>query len=187
MISLDQVVLLQKKVEAAVAKINSLNGEVAQLSSENDALRRKCAELTNALADKSGLVSSLEAEQNRIEKGILEALDQLDAVEDAALATIAYDGAVGGGSESSQAESVQPQSAVESSEQSVPQAEKIERTQENTVNPYQGQSRMIDPLALSFGQHKNDGAEQNVDRQDDGVQPETGDVQSDGGNQFDIF
>ena len=46
---------------------------------------------------------------------------------------------------------------------------------------------MIDPLALSFGQHKNDGAEQNVDRQDDGVQPETGDGQSDGGNQFDIF
>ena len=183
MISLDQVVLLQKKVEAAVAKINSLNGEVAQLSSENDALRRKCAELTNALADKSGLVSSLEAEQNRIEKGILEALDQLDAVEDAALATIAYDGAVGGGGESSQAESVQPQSAAESSAQ----AEKIERTQENTVNPYQGQSRMIDPLALSFGQQGNDGAEQNVGQQEDGIQAETGDNQSSSGSQFDIF
>lgn len=88
MISLDQVVLLQKKVEAAVTKINSLNEEIGRLNSENDALRRKCAELTNALADKTGLVSSLEAEQNEIEQSILKALDQLDAVEDSVLSEV---------------------------------------------------------------------------------------------------
>ena len=85
MISLDQVLLLQKKVETAVEKIRSLNGQVLQLQSENDALRRKCTELQNSLADKSGLVSSLEAEQNQIEETIRKALDQLDDVENAVL------------------------------------------------------------------------------------------------------
>jgi len=60
MISLDQVLLLQKKVETAVEKIRSLNAEVLQLKSDNDALRRTCAELKNSLADKSGSVSSME-------------------------------------------------------------------------------------------------------------------------------
>ncbi|MBO7638623.1 MAG: cell division protein ZapB [Treponema sp.] len=85
MISLDQVLLLQKKVETAVEKIRSLNGQVLQLQSENDALRRKCTELQNSLADKSGLVSSLEAEQSQIEETIRKALDQLDDVENAVL------------------------------------------------------------------------------------------------------
>ncbi|HBB43269.1 MAG TPA: hypothetical protein DCZ74_07100 [Treponema sp.] len=85
MISLDQVLLLQQKVETAVEKIKTLKSEISQLESENDALRRKCAELTNSLEDKTGLVSSLEAEQNQIEETILKALDQLDAVEDAVL------------------------------------------------------------------------------------------------------
>ena len=85
MISLDQVLLLQKKVETAVEKIRSLNAEVLQLKSDNDALRRTCAELKNSLADKSGLVSSMEAEQSQIEETIRKALDQLDDVENAVL------------------------------------------------------------------------------------------------------
>ena len=85
MISLDQVLLLQKKVETAVEKIRALNAQVLQLQSENDALRSKCSELQNSLADKSGLVSSLEAEQNQIEETIRKALDQLDDVENAVL------------------------------------------------------------------------------------------------------
>ena len=85
MISLDQVLLLQKKVEIAVEKIRSLNAQVLQLQSENDALRSKCSELQNSLADKSGLVSSLEAEQSQIEETIRKALDQLDDVENAVL------------------------------------------------------------------------------------------------------
>ena len=62
-----------------------MNAQVLQLQSENDALRSKCSELQNSLADKSGLVSSLEAEQNQIEETIRKALDQLDDVENAVL------------------------------------------------------------------------------------------------------
>lgn len=85
MISLDQVLLLQKKVETAVAKISDLNGVIAQLKAENDALRSKCAELTNSLSEKTELISNFEAEQNKIEQGILSALSRLDTVENSVL------------------------------------------------------------------------------------------------------
>lgn len=87
MISLDQVLLLQEKVGTAVEKINSLNAKVLQLESDNDALRRKCAELTNALSEKSELVSSLESTQSKIEQSILLTLNRLDAVENSILTT----------------------------------------------------------------------------------------------------
>ena len=76
MITLDQVLLLQEKVESAVAKI-------AQLKAENDALRSKCAELTNALSAKTEQFSTFEADQSKIEHGILQALERLNAVENA--------------------------------------------------------------------------------------------------------
>ncbi len=85
MISLDQVLLLQKKVETAVEKINFLTGQVEQLKSDNDALRTKCAELTKALDEKTELVSSLEINQGKIEEGIITALNRLDTVENAIL------------------------------------------------------------------------------------------------------
>lgn len=78
MISLDQVLLLQRKVETAVDKIS-------QLKSDNDALRSKCAELTKALSEKTELVSRLESEQSKIEEGILTALNRLDIVENSVL------------------------------------------------------------------------------------------------------
>lgn len=78
MISLDQILLLQEKVENAVAKI-------AQLNAENAALRRKCAELTNALAAETEQFSSFQDNQSKIEEGILSALKKLDAVENKVL------------------------------------------------------------------------------------------------------
>ena len=78
MITLDQVLLLEKKVETAVAKIE-------QLKAENDALRSKCAELTNALEAKTELVSSFESDQNKIEEGILSALSKLSEIENSVL------------------------------------------------------------------------------------------------------
>ena len=78
MISIDQILLLERKVESAVEKI-------AQLQSENDALRTKCAELTNALADKSERLSSIEQDQSKIENGILKALDRLNSIENSVL------------------------------------------------------------------------------------------------------
>ena len=66
MITLDQVLLLEQKVESAVAKIQ-------QLEAENDALRSKCTELTNALSAKSEQLSSFETDQNKIARTTLQA------------------------------------------------------------------------------------------------------------------
>lgn len=87
MITLDQVLLLQKKVETAVERIKTLSSELEQLKTDNDALRSKCAELTKALSDKTEFVSSLESEQDKIESTILHALSQLDVVENSILNT----------------------------------------------------------------------------------------------------
>ena len=76
MISLDQVLLLEEKVENAVRKIEQLNAE-------NAALRRKCAELTNALSAKTEQFSSFQSDQGKIEEGILKALERLNVVENA--------------------------------------------------------------------------------------------------------
>ncbi len=74
MVTLDQVLLLERKVENAVQKIE-------QLKAENDALRSKCAELTNALSVKTEQFSSFESDQNKIEAGILSALSKLSEIE----------------------------------------------------------------------------------------------------------
>ena len=78
MISLDQVLLLEQKVESAVEKIR-------QLQDENDALRKKCSELTNALSSKSEQLTSFETDQSQIESGILKALDRLNQIENSVL------------------------------------------------------------------------------------------------------
>ena len=82
MISLDQVYLLEQKVESAVAKIQ-------QLQAENDALRSKCDELTNALSAKSEQLSNFESDQDQIETGIKKALDRLNSIENSVLKTAA--------------------------------------------------------------------------------------------------
>jgi len=76
--TLDQVLLLEQKVESAVEKIQ-------QLQAENDALRSKCDELTNALSAKSEQLSSFETDSSRIETGIQKALDRLNSIEDSIL------------------------------------------------------------------------------------------------------
>jgi|WetSurMetagenome_2_1015567.scaffolds.fasta_scaffold193952_2 FtsZ-binding cell division protein ZapB len=78
MISLDQILLLEQKVESAVEKIT-------QLQVENDALRSKCSELSNAVSNKSEQLSSFEKDQNKIENGILKALDRLNSIENTVL------------------------------------------------------------------------------------------------------
>lgn len=74
MISFDQVFLLQQKVESAVQKI-------VELKSENDALRSKCSELTNALSEKTELLENFYADEKKIESSILNALDRLNTIE----------------------------------------------------------------------------------------------------------
>ena len=87
MISLEQIMLLRSKVDTAVERLGALTAENSQLKSENDALRSKCAELTNALSEKTELVSNLEADQSKIEEGILLALNRLNTVENTVLGT----------------------------------------------------------------------------------------------------
>ena len=79
MISFDQVLLLQKKVESAVQKI-------VELKTENDALRSKCSELTNALSEKTELLNSFTADEQKIESTIKDALNQLNTIEDTLVA-----------------------------------------------------------------------------------------------------
>ena len=67
MTSPDHVELLVRKVESIVAK-------TLTLQAENDALRTKCAELTNALSAKTEQLASFEREQSMVEGGILKAL-----------------------------------------------------------------------------------------------------------------
>lgn len=78
MISLSQVELLEQKVESAVEKIQ-------QLQAENDALRKKCSELTNAISAKSEQLTSFESEQSQIENGIKKALERLNSIENSVL------------------------------------------------------------------------------------------------------
>ena len=85
MVSLDQVLLLQEKVESAVQKI-------AQLNQENDALRTRCSELTKALSQKTEQLSAFASDQNKIEEGILKALERLNSVENTVLKAAALTG-----------------------------------------------------------------------------------------------
>ena len=78
MTTLDQVHLLEEKVEGAVAKIQ-------QLQAENDALRKRCAELTNAYSSQSEQLSSFSSDKNEIEDGIKKALDRLSVIEHTAI------------------------------------------------------------------------------------------------------
>ena len=78
MITLDQVHLLEKKVEAIVSKMNDLQRQNVALQEKN----RDLIEKNSLLMQK---ISSFEADQNRIEQGILNALDRLNSMENSAL------------------------------------------------------------------------------------------------------
>ncbi|MDO4506032.1 MAG: cell division protein ZapB [Spirochaetales bacterium] len=120
MISLDQVLLLQEKVESAVEKITSLTERIAQLESDNDALNRKCLELTKALEEKTEFVSTLESAQGKIEESILMTINRLDSVEDAILGADTESGenaAVASETISSSVATPTPTMAVESEEE----------------------------------------------------------------------
>jgi hypothetical protein len=75
MLSLDQVRLLENRVQKAVGKITSLTDENARLRAQLTGLQTRVNEL-------EGLVRSFKDDQGRIEEGILSALDRLSAFED---------------------------------------------------------------------------------------------------------
>jgi len=79
MLSLDQVRLLENRVEKAVGKIR-------QLESENGKLRDQIAAFQTRIGELEGLVHAFKDDQGRIEEGILNALDRLSAFEDSVFA-----------------------------------------------------------------------------------------------------
>lgn len=75
MISLNQVQLLEQKVEQALNLI-------AKLREENKMLKSKLASSQQRLDELEGMVTSFKGEQEAIEKGILKILAELDRLED---------------------------------------------------------------------------------------------------------
>lgn len=136
MISLDQVLQLEEKVESAVKKIEQLNVE-------NAALRRKCAELTNALATKSEQFSSFQTDQSKIEEGILKALSRLNAVENVVLSAVNGAAQASSGSVVQAKEPVPENNVQKVPEQALPQNSMgVEPVKENvSVEPVQVENR----------------------------------------------
>lgn len=85
MITLDQVQLLEKKVETIVSKINDLQKQNSALQRQNSALQEKNRELIEKNSLLMQKISTFEADQNRIEQGILNALDRLNNMENSVL------------------------------------------------------------------------------------------------------
>ena len=148
MISFDQVLLLEEKVESAVRKIE-------QLTAENAALRRRCAELTNALEAKSEQFSSFQSDQSKIEEGILKALSRLNAVENVVLSAAAQ----------SSSSNQTPVAPVQSEPVSAPveQAVSSQPVQEPPVEQHSeknpvGQPETVSPQADSIPQSESSDA-----------------------------
>jgi hypothetical protein len=75
MLNLDQVRLLENRVEKAVGKIQTLTAENTHLRTQLSGLQTRVNEL-------EGLVRAFKDDQGRIEEGILSALDRLSAFEE---------------------------------------------------------------------------------------------------------
>lgn len=81
MISLEQIQLLEQKVESAVAKI-------LQLTEERDSLYQRCVQLEEENNRLQSNIIDFHQDQERIEQGIIKALDKLNAVENSVLQAI---------------------------------------------------------------------------------------------------
>lgn len=142
MITLDHVLLLEQKVESAVKKIS-------QLQAENDALRSRCAELTNALSSKSEQLSAFEQDQGKIESGILKALDRLSAIENSVLQTVGQIQNSSVGNNAQVAPSFEQQNNMEQNTQQtneifVPENQTFNQNQEQQNNYFEQQSPSSD-------------------------------------------
>lgn len=144
MISLDQIQILEQKIESAVAKI-------AQLTAENDALRSKCAELTNALSAKTEQLSAFQTDQNKIELRIKKALEQLENIPDTLNGSF-------------QVEPEEKTTAQESAETSQPEsslADNYERNEEVSHDEYQSSEAEAETYAYETSE-ATDSAENNT-------------------------
>lgn len=81
MISLDEIQLLEQKVEAVVTKL-------LQVTEEKKSLTQRCFQLESENHDLRNKISSFEKDQERIEQGIIKALDRLNIVENSVLKVV---------------------------------------------------------------------------------------------------
>ena len=170
MISLDQILVLEKKVESAVNKIT-------QLQAENDALRSKCAELTNALSSKSEQLSSFEQDQGLIESKIVNLINRFNNIENSVLDVIGSSGSM-----QSPVAAIQQPVQTPAPEQSVQQ---IQVPNQNPIAQSQTYVPASEPVVSTPVETESEEMQQSffdmneVSSQDDNQSQESG--------QFDIF
>ena len=170
MISLDQILVLEKKVESAVNKIT-------QLQAENDALRSKCAELTNALSSKSEQLSSFEQDQGLIESKIVNLINRFNNIENSVLDVIGSSGSM-----QSPVAAIQQPVQTPAPEQSVQQAQV---PNQNPIAQSQTYVPASEPVVSTPVETESEKMQQSffdmneVSSQDDNQSQESG--------QFDIF
>ena len=170
MISLDQILVLEKKVESAVNKIT-------QLQAENDALRSKCAELTNALSSKSEQLSSFEQDQGLIESKIVNLINQFNNIENSVLDVIGSTGSM-----------QSPVAAIQQPVQTPAPEQSVQQTQVPNQNPIAQSQTYVpvsEPVVSTPVETESEEMQQSffdmneVSSQDDNQSQESG--------QFDIF
>ncbi len=150
MITLDQIQMLERKVESAVAKI-------AALQELNAVLRDKNTELEHANGMLSQRISSFEADQGRIEQGILNALDRLNSMESAVLKSSSS-------ALATQTNNTQPTHAPEQIVQETEVEEIHSEPQTNETEQYSEQTEINDPsdeIALDFDTEASESSSKN--------------------------
>lgn len=175
MISIDQILLLQQKVEVAVKKIT-------ELKSENDALRTKCSELTNALSEKTELLKSFQVDEKRIEDGILSALTKLTSVENNILNSASAQSSITQNTVETplqsqnvvtQMQKPTPQNIMQESAQNISQESTQDYTEESNQEALNSNDSLFDD-----GAPNTDDLSEMSDSQDEDITPDT---------QMDIF
>lgn len=170
MISLDQILILEKKVESAVNKIT-------QLQAENDALRSKCAELTNALSSKSEQLSSFEQDQGLIESKIVNLINRFNNIENSVLDVIGSSGSM-----------QSPVAAIQQPVQTPAPEQSVQQTQVPDQNPIAQSQTYVpasEPVVSTPVETESEEMQQiffdmnEISSQDDNQSQESG--------QFDIF
>jgi chromosome segregation ATPase len=81
MISLDQIQLLEQKIEIAV-------GKIVRITEENLSLHREIQRLRTENESLQGIITKSQDEQIQIEQGILNVIDRLEAIETTVLETV---------------------------------------------------------------------------------------------------
>ena len=170
MISLDQILVLEKKVESAVNKIT-------QLQAENDALRSKCAELTHALSSKSEPLLSFEQDQGLIESKIVNLINRFNNIENSVLDVIGSSGFM-----------QSPVAAIQQPVQTPAPEQSVQQTQVPNQNPIAQSQTYVpasEPVVSTPVETESEEMQQSffdmneVSSQDDNQSQESG--------QFDIF